>query len=126
MDARNCPRCGKVFVKIRDPICDACVKEEEKIFDKVRDYVKENPNKTLHEISEACEVTAKRLLTYLRDGRLEASSGLQSECNCSKCGKPIKTGRMCETCVLEVNFQVNDMKEQAAIKNKGRVFTSRH
>ena len=124
MEAKNCPRCGKIFVKIRDPICDACVKEEEEIFENVRAYVRENPNQTIQEICEACDVTPKRILAYLRDGRLEASKGLQSESTCSKCGKPIKAGRMCEKCVLEVNFQVDDMKAQAQTKNQqSRMFT---
>jgi len=125
VEALNCPRCGKIFVKIRDPICDACMKKEEEIFEKVREYVKENPNQTIAEICEACEVTTKRILSYLRDGRLEASTGLQGESVCSKCGKPIRTGRMCEKCILDVNFQVDAMKEQSEIKNKGRVFTAK-
>ena len=123
MEAKNCPRCGKVFVKIRDPICVSCVKEEEDIFENVREYVKENPNKSIKEISEACDVSTKRILTYLKDGKLEASTGLMGESLCSKCGIPIRTGRMCEKCILEVNFQVGDMKEQARIKNKGIMHT---
>ncbi|MCL1843303.1 MAG: flagellar protein [Defluviitaleaceae bacterium] len=123
MEAMNCPRCGKVFVKIIESICDACVKAEVNIFDKVRDYVKENPNKSIKEVSEECEVTVKRVLQYIRDGRLEASGGMQGDVLCSKCGKPINIGRMCEKCILETNFAINDMKN--ATKIKGRVFTQR-
>jgi len=95
------------------------MKEEEEIFEKVREYVRENPDSTIKEICDACEVTTKRILTYLKDGRLEASKGLQGESLCSKCGRPIKTGRMCEKCILEVNFQVGDMKAQAQQKSSG-------
>ena len=119
MEPKNCPRCGRIFVKIRDPICDPCMKEEEQIFEKVREYVRENPDSTIKEICDACEVTAKRILSYLKDGRLEASKGLQGESLCSKCGRPIKSGRMCEKCVLEVNFQVDDMKTQAQNRGTG-------
>ena len=121
MEPMNCPRCGRIFVKIKDAICNACVKAEEDIYEAVRTYVKENPNQTIKEISDACDVSVKRILTYLQDGKLEASEGLQSESICSKCGRPIRTGRMCETCILQVNFQVGDMKEQAKIKNKGKM-----
>jgi len=116
---KNCPRCGKLFVKIREPICEKCVKEEEQIYEKVREYVKDNPDQTIQTICEACDVTTKRILQYLKDGRLEASKGLQSESVCSKCGKPILSGRMCEKCVLDVNFQVGDMKAQSSTKTKG-------
>jgi len=119
MEPKNCPRCGKIFVKVRDPICAQCMKEEDEIFEKVRQFVRDNPDSTIQEICEACDVTTKRVLAYLKDGRLEASKGLQGESLCSKCGRPIKTGRMCEKCVLEVNFQVGDMKAQAQKKSSG-------
>ncbi|MCL2577307.1 MAG: flagellar protein [Defluviitaleaceae bacterium] len=121
MEAMNCPRCGKVFVRITASICDNCVKEEEHIFDKVRDYVKENPNKTVKEVAEDCDVTVKRVLSYIRDGRIEASGGMHGDITCSKCGKPILSGRMCEKCILETNFQVNAMKPQS----KGSGFHTR-
>lgn len=123
MQAMNCPRCGKVFVKISKPICEQCVKEEEQIFDKVRDYIKENPDKTVAQVAEECEVTVKRILGYIRDGRIDASGGMKDDISCSKCGKPIRGGRMCEKCVLETNFTVGEMKNAADVRNKGRVFT---
>ena len=113
MAPRNCPRCGKLFVKIREPICDQCVKEEEQIFENVRDYVRDNPDQTIQVICDACNVKPGRILQYIKEGRLEASKGLQGESLCSRCGKPILSGRMCEKCVLEVNMQVGDMKYQA-------------
>ncbi|MCL1862180.1 MAG: flagellar protein [Defluviitaleaceae bacterium] len=123
MEAMNCPRCGKVFVRINAPICEPCVKEEEVIFDKVRDYIKEHGDKSVKEVADACDVTVKRIMTYIRDGRIDASGGMRDEVSCSKCGKPIRSGRMCEKCVLETNFQIGDMKNAADIRNKGRVFT---
>ena len=120
MAPKNCPRCGKLFVKIRAPICDPCVKEEEQIFERVREYVRENPDQAIQDVCDACDVTTKRILQYIKEGRLEASMGLQSESTCSRCGRPIKTGRMCEKCVLEVNSQVGDMKAQSdAARSKG-------
>ena len=110
MQAINCPRCGKVFAKIVDPICKTCMREEEEIFDKVRDYIKANPDKSIKEVADECEVTTKRILQYIRDGRIDSSHGMSGEILCSKCGKPIVAGRMCEKCVLDTNFAVNDMK----------------
>ncbi|MCL1884568.1 MAG: helix-turn-helix domain-containing protein [Defluviitaleaceae bacterium] len=125
MEVLNCPRCRKVFVKRHDSICDTCVKEEEHIFDRVRDYIKENPDKTVSQVAEICEVSVKRIIQYIRDGRIEAGVGMSGDITCSKCGKPILIGRMCEKCILETNFMVNDMKNEAAIKNRGRIFTTR-
>jgi ribosomal protein L32 len=99
------------------------VKEEEAIFDKVREYVRDNDNSTIKDVSDACDVSTKKILQYIRDGRLEAGNGMAGEVECSKCGKPITIGRMCEKCILETGFQVNDMREAARIKNKGKLFT---
>jgi len=123
MEAMNCPRCGKIFVRVFESICDACIKKEGEVFESVREYVKDNPGKTVKEVSEACEVSVKRILTYIRDGRIEASSGMHGEIACSKCGKPISIGRMCEKCILETNFEVQEMKD--ASKVKGKIHTKR-
>ncbi|MCL1878401.1 MAG: flagellar protein [Defluviitaleaceae bacterium] len=125
MDAMNCPRCRKVFVKRADPLCPVCMKEEELIYEKVREYVKDHPECMIKEVADACGVTVKRILSYLRDGRLSTSKGMHGELLCSKCNKPILTGRMCEKCILETNFMVQDMKNDAAIKNRGQVYTKR-
>ena len=112
MEPKNCPRCGKVFMRIREPICPSCVKVEEEKFETVRAYVKEHPNRTIKEVSDACGVSIKSILRYIRDGKLEASAGIQSEITCSKCGIPIPTGRMCKKCAAEVGQQVAGMKPE--------------
>ena len=112
MEPTNCPRCGRVFMRIREPICPACVKEEDQKFEDVRSFVKENPNRTIKEVSEACEVSVKAILRYIREGKLETSSGMHGEVTCSKCGVPISSGRMCKKCADEVGQQVAGMKPE--------------
>jgi len=114
MNAQNCPRCGKLFVKVKAPVCAACEKADEAAFDRVRDYVKENQDSPIKQVSEACEVPVKRILQYVRDGKLEVSQGMQGEVTCSKCGIPINIGRMCEKCAAEVGEAVTGM----AVKEK--------
>lgn len=125
METRNCPRCGKIFAMIREPICKQCVQEEEAIFDKVREYVKENQNSTIREVADACEVSTKRILQYIRDGKLDAASGMSGEVVCSKCGKNIRTGRMCEACIKATGSQVSNMQEQSRIRNRGKLHVDR-
>ena len=116
MEPTNCPRCGKLFMKLRDPVCASCMKDDEENFETVRAFVKEFPNRTIKEVSDECNVSVKRILQYIRDGRLEASSGIQSEVTCSKCGKQILSGRMCELCVKEVGSQIGSMAQEAKTK----------
>ena len=122
MGAANCARCGRMFVRMNKNICPDCVKIEESKFESVREYVKENPNCTLQEVSSVCDVSSKRILQYVKDGRLELSTGMQGDLTCSKCGKPIRIGRLCEKCIVDVSQKITGMREQRDIKNKGRVF----
>jgi flagellar operon protein (TIGR03826 family) len=126
MQAGNCPRCGKVFVRIREPICEKCIKEEEENFEKVRTYLKEYPNRSIHDVSLETEVPVKRILKYIQEGRIEATQGMADDVRCGKCGKPLVKGRMCEACAVELNKQVVEMKHEAneRFTVKGKVYTS--
>jgi len=98
MTATNCPRCGRIFTPRTASICDACVKAEAEKFEEVRTFVKQNPNTPIGEVSTACDVSVKRILQYIKDGKLEASSAMEGLVVCSACGKPLLIGRMCDPC----------------------------
>jgi flagellar operon protein (TIGR03826 family) len=123
MQAINCPRCGRVFTKITKPICNACVKEDEDTFELVRAYIKENPDQTLQQVSDETHVHVKRILQYIRDGRLEASTGMSDDVGCGQCGKPISKGRFCEVCAGEIkkNVLIRPKHETEVKKAAGRM-----
>jgi predicted amidophosphoribosyltransferase len=132
MNASNCPRCGRMFTKISSAnVCEDCRKAESEKFEEVRAYVKENPHSSAQEVSEKCDVSVKRILQYVRDGKLEVSQGMEGIVTCSKCGRPIKSGRMCERCAKSAANAVSSMLSSAAQvtressgKEKQRMFTS--
>jgi len=109
MQAMNCPRCGRVFTKIRSPVCPACEKEEEESFDAIKQYINDNPGCTLAELAEATGSSARRITQYIREGRLEISKGMSGEIKCDKCGKPITRGRYCDSCAIQVQRDVLTM-----------------
>jgi NMD protein affecting ribosome stability and mRNA decay len=111
---QNCPRCGKLFMRLNAPICEPCIKEEDEIFEMVRLYIKENPGASITEVSAECEVPVKRIKQYIKDGKLDASEGMRGDITCSKCGRPILGGRMCGECVQAAGAQVVEMKAEAA------------
>jgi len=124
MEAVNCPRCKKLFMRVRESICPECIKEDEEQFETVRIFVKENPNQSLQYVSEQCNVSVKRIMTYIRDGRLEATTGIASEVKCSVCGKHILSGRMCEKCANEVGNKVMSARPIKPGTKSTIVFTS--
>jgi len=113
---QNCPRCKKLFNKAYNVICDACVQEEHDTYDKVRDYLKENPGITIMELAKATDVSQKKILGYIKEGRLELLSG---ELTCEKCGLPIVTGRYCPECLQAMDRDLLDQIRKEKNKNKG-------
>jgi flagellar operon protein (TIGR03826 family) len=101
MEIRNCPSCGKIFAYTLRNLCPECIKEDELSFNKVRDYIHENPNANLEEVAEAAEVTTKKVLEYLKEGRLMLKSSSGAMLQCEVCSEPILSGRLCEKCSRE-------------------------
>jgi flagellar operon protein (TIGR03826 family) len=108
---RNCPKCGMIFPYQGRNLCKNCLEEEEKEFEKVREYVRKHRGASVIEVSEATEVEEETIVQFLRDGRLE-SRGLAASIFCERCGRTISSGRLCEQCVKEVDAQIKGLVPQ--------------
>lgn len=99
MEVRNCRKCRRLFNYLGGQnICPECRDALERSFLQVKDHIRDNPNNTLQEISESCEVEVQQIRDWIRDGRLEISKGSPIELNCEKCGAKILKGRFCDSC----------------------------
>lgn len=115
MEIRNCRRCKRLFQYITGRvICPACKDEEEKEFQKVKDYLYEHPKATMAEVSQATEVSVATIRHYLREGRLIITPDSPIGIECEKCGTTIKTGRFCERCARELERDVRAAKDSLA------------
>ncbi len=124
MDARSCKSCGRLFNYLQgQPICPACKKKLEEKFVEVRDYIRENDNATMQEISDATEVSVKQIKQWVREERLTFTKNSPVGIECESCGTMIRTGRFCEKCK---NNMASNLKQMYAItppkeeKSKGR------
>lgn len=122
MEVKVCKNCRRLFRYIYGPeLCPDCAKltadassethnaekklmkplllEEEKKLDQVKEYILTHPKATVVQIAEANEVTANRLLDWVREERLEFSDDSESAWfECAKCGTKIKSGIYCFQC----------------------------
>lgn len=120
MDIRNCRRCNKIFQYRGSKYCPSCMLELDDVFVRVRDYVYENPNATVMEVSEELKVDENIILEFLKEGRLElVTPGL--DYLCERCEKPITTGRFCNECISELDREMKEGlgKSQDAVKGLG-------
>ncbi|WP_026489022.1 class I tRNA ligase family protein [Butyrivibrio sp. XBB1001] len=119
MNLRNCARCGKMFNYIGgQPVCEACKKAIEEDFQKVKQYIVDNPRAGLKEIAEENGVTTKQIQQWIREERLMFTSDSPLQIQCENCGAQIQTGRYCAKCKASMANNLNNTfaKPQPAIQ----------
>ncbi len=111
MDIRNCPQCGRIFQYMGRNLCSVCTDAEEKEFERVRDYLRDHEGSTVDEVAEATETDPKRIMHFLRQGRLVVKDGFNSGLYCESCGVPIPGGRLCARCTRSLTKDIADKLE---------------
>lgn len=106
MDIRNCKNCGRLYQYDGNKLCQKCRNDEGDEFFKVREYIYDHPNASIVEVSEETGVEEEKILAYLRQGRLELK-GENLILDCERCGKPISTGRFCNSCINEMQKELS-------------------
>lgn len=100
MELSTCIECGRSFgSKNGEKLCKRC--SEKKVdddFKKVRDYLYDHPGADIKVVSEETGVEEAIILKLLRQDRLEVVDEATSIIKCRSCGKPIKSGKLCENC----------------------------
>lgn len=99
MEVKNCRSCGRLFNYMGGiPLCTGCQKKLEEKFQEVKNYLRENPNSRIEQLSEAMDVSVKQIKQWIREERLVLSAAVEGGIECEQCGTPICTGRFCEKC----------------------------
>ena len=111
MNLKNCPACGKMYVQNSFGICESCKAKEEDGFNAIRDYIENNSNCTLGELSMATGVSIRKIMGYIREGRLLASDGMAGEITCKACGVPVIKGNFCDDCAVKLNKGIKGLYE---------------
>ncbi|CAK7049931.1 MerR family transcriptional regulator [Tissierella carlieri] len=113
MDIRNCAKCGKIYQYDGFRICHSCRKTGEDEFQKVKEYLYDNPGATISEVEEATGVDSRKIIVFLREGRLEIGEGSNLILECEKCGVSIRTGRFCDKCKNNLQRELGQVVDSA-------------
>jgi len=110
---KECLKCGKLILdnNIRD-YCDVCYEVYEKIFDKIREYLRENPLATAFEVSEYTGVDHKIIKGFVKEGRLIEIDTESVNVACKRCGALIlsKHHEYCPNCEKTLFKELNGLK----------------
>ena len=72
MEVKNCKECGRLFNYMGGaPLCDGCRKKLEQKFQEVKQYLDENPNASVNQVSEDNDVSVKQIKQWIREERLQ-------------------------------------------------------
>ncbi|MHB9093455.1 MAG: hypothetical protein ACYC21_02185 [Eubacteriales bacterium] len=106
-DLRNCPVCGKVFVKLNRNLCPECMDKEEFEYEEARKYLKDNPGASIEEISELTGIDEKKIMRWVREGRIDVNyDGVSPGVTCKRCGASISLGNLCSNCIRLLSGQM--------------------
>lgn len=99
MEVRNCKQCGRLFNYIGRLLCPECLRQKEDEFAVVKEYIRENPNRGVADVSEATGTSMNQIRQWIREERLVLSeASATAGINCEGCGRPLTTGRLCASC----------------------------
>ena len=119
MDVRNCSRCGRLYQYIGGkPLCYACKEDDEKEFQKVKEYLYKHPNAAMVIVSEETGVSISTIRQYLREERLIISDDSPIGIECESCGASIKTGRFCKECAARLSTELKHSTGQGFSQKK--------
>ncbi|GAA0285708.1 flagellar operon protein (TIGR03826 family) [Gracilibacillus halotolerans] len=110
----NCTRCGKLYAKTVKDVCPDCVKEYEKMFEIVYTFLRKRENRqaTIPEIVEATGVEEKVILQFVKEKRLRQSQFPNLSYPCERCGNPIVEGKLCSSCVGNLQSELEKHQEE--------------
>lgn len=128
MELRNCVRCGKLFAGNDASLCPDCVKEDEDLLRKIRDYLGNHPNASMMELVEQTGVPVEKVMSFLRAERLILRTGggagqAAMTLTCRSCGTPISSGRFCKNCADALARKLDGAARSPGVRRQGEMHT---
>jgi len=121
VDLSNCPECGEIYIKskFRD-VCEKCWKAEEAAYDTVYKFMRKRENRaaTMLQVVEATGVSEALILKFIKNGKLQITQFPNLGYPCDKCGKIIRTGKLCEGCASEILDDLKNHEREQEFKQK--------
>lgn len=103
MGIKNCKKCNRIFADDNFDLCPVCRNKDLEEFKMIKDYLYDHPGADIQTVSEETGVDTKKILKFLREGKLEIRDDSPNLLlGCEKCGAPINTGRFCKKCISEM------------------------
>lgn len=123
MPLAKCVRCNNLFDKLTNPVCPACVPEEESDFDKVRAVLDDHPDLGAEALAEMADVSVPLVMRMLDQGLVTNTSLSGTSTKCGRCGAPAISAskKLCHSCLEKLNQNVMKQKHKIALSQSKEV-----
>lgn len=119
MEIKSCKKCKNLFQYVTGRvICPHCLKREEELFIKVKDFLRAHPGATMQMISEETKVAISLIESFIRAGRLEIAPHSPIGIPCESCGSMIRTGKYCNACTAKLTNQFSELAKEFVPKQR--------
>jgi flagellar operon protein (TIGR03826 family) len=115
----NCPKCGKLFIRVRE-ICDDCYEKQEEDYQKVSSYLWDHPGCNIQELSNATGVSVSQIRQFILANRIIISQFKNLSYPCDTCGKMIKEGKTCPSCLKKIIELASKVEKEKQTKKNER------
>ncbi len=118
----NCKSCGKIFnYVIGDKVCSECKKKIDNDFKRAKNYIRENRDAGIEEVSRECEIPTAQIKKWIRQDRLMLSMAT-GDIDCISCGKSIRSGKYCADCKAKLikGFE-SGIKKESTVNKKDKL-----
>lgn len=118
----KCEKCGREleYRGVGEYHCQFCYHIMYDDYGVVRNYVEENPGSTIAMVSSATGVPERTIKYMIREEKLQIRGDSRTFIECEGCGKPILSGRYCESCSGLAVAAERRKKEKEALEAKKR------
>lgn len=118
LNVGNCSKCGKLYAKnpIHD-VCPACLKEIDKMYEKVAQHLRDNRGCTIQQLSDETEVPVRQIVRFIREGRISIMNMPNMNYPCEACGEPIRESHICENCRKKLTKDYQNLNEDEKRKS---------
>lgn len=116
---QECKECGGAmeFKGVGEYKCEKCGAVQYDDYGVVHMYLEKHKGATAAEVEAATGVSQRSIRHMLKDSRIEVAEGSRVALRCEGCGQPIRSGRYCPKCEVEVGRAKEAARHEKLMKN---------
>ena len=120
MPLAKCPRCNKLFEKLRFPVCPGCQDAEEADYDLIRETLDKTPNLNAEQVADATQINVAVITRMRKEGLIANVAAGELGVKCGMCGAPAisQNKKLCQACLEKLNARVTKMQSKIKLGGK--------